>query len=95
MKIRYKIDATKAWGTLKSAVVSVKSDNFIARDITFENTSPSPLPVRIDLLQELQFVSVFLWEIETSKEEWRAFVQPREFLIGRTAPLTFFRFSFK
>ncbi|KAL3696579.1 hypothetical protein R1sor_010655 [Riccia sorocarpa] len=43
-KIRYKINATKAGGTLRSAVVSVKSDNFIAKDITFENTSPSPLP---------------------------------------------------
>ncbi|BBN02934.1 pectinesterase [Marchantia polymorpha subsp. ruderalis] len=43
-KITYNLDATKAGGTLKSASVSVKSDNFIAKDIAFENSSPQPEP---------------------------------------------------
>ncbi|KAL2620245.1 hypothetical protein R1flu_000450 [Riccia fluitans] len=44
-KITYNLDADKPGGsTLKSASVSIKSDYFIAKDISFENTSPSPDP---------------------------------------------------
>ncbi|KAL2620249.1 hypothetical protein R1flu_000454 [Riccia fluitans] len=44
-KITYDLDAEKVGkSTLKSASVSVKSDYFIAKDISFENTSPSPDP---------------------------------------------------
>ncbi|BBN00713.1 pectinesterase [Marchantia polymorpha subsp. ruderalis] len=43
-KITYNLNAEKAGGTLKSASVSVKSDHFIAKDISFENTSPAPKP---------------------------------------------------
>lgn len=42
-KITYNLNAEKAGGTLKSASVSVKSDHFIAKDISFEVLSYSEL----------------------------------------------------
>ncbi|KAL2644080.1 hypothetical protein R1flu_011667 [Riccia fluitans] len=43
-KITYNLNAGKAGGTLKSASVSIRSENFIAKDIAFENSSPDPGP---------------------------------------------------
>lgn len=42
--VSWNLNAERAGGTFKSASVSVFSDDFVAKDIAFENTSPSPPP---------------------------------------------------